>query len=1048
MSGAADTRWQRERRARKRAEELLREKARELSIKNEQLERLNESLEDRVRRRTQELVSANTELTRRTTELERAERFLQLTQEAMDHAGEAIFWLDSDGKITYANRSAHRSLGHAPNALVGMTVFDIDELMTRDMWAPHWEELKQERNLTLESVHLDADGQRIPVEVSVNYIQHRSEELNCAFVRDIRERKAAEARLRAREAEARQLSLVASRTTNAVIITDSAGRIEWVNDGFQRLTGFAFDEVKGRTPGSVLQGPGTNPATIDEMRELLKGGRGFSREVLNYGKDGTPYWVEIEVQPVLDELGIIEHFVAIETEITERKLGELRLERLTQLREMVERTESAFLDVSPLAPTMGQFMTQAALALDLDRAWCAWIAPTGARTSWQRTGIGIESGQLNERERHALQTWAASGGSHQDVHVSSGRGPRQQDRSILVTDTTAFVIIPVLVRGELSGMLALESTDPVDWDDEVVGLLARTALGLGRSLERQLADDEIRAAAEGMEKALLQAQKASEAKSNFLANMSHEIRTPMTAIVGQSEILARGDLDADERAYWARQVQRNADYLLGLLNDVLDLSKIEAGQVEAILGECSLTNLVAEVMSLVRPRATEAALELELELSAPLPDRVVTDELRLRQILMNLLTNAIKFTKEGSVKLSLECTSLGKRSVRLQFAVADTGVGISAEDQTKLFKPFVQAEDGRPAVAGTGLGLTISRRFARMLGGDIELASEPGSGSVFTTTCVSGLPDGVAWLDETTFRDVDTRHDDDDVAARVMRLDGIHIHVTDDNPQNRQILTFLLEESGCVVTTSEDGEEACTEILRRRDGGDLPDLVLMDMQMPRLNGYQATRKLRDEGLTELPIVALTAYAMAGDREKCLEAGCDDYLTKPVLPGTMRRLIAKKLSLQADYSEPTPPRSPSQSGPDADAAPTTRAAPSSTTTASASCEAPKAVLSPEEEEARMLAELLAPLRAEYVAYLAESLEKLETAWSERDDKTVMTTAHQLRGNASNHGFIDVAKHAGELEDALRHDRPEDVAETAARDLLSALTTAVGDRATSS
>jgi len=391
--------------------------------------------------------------------------------------------------------------------------------------------------------------------------------------------------------------------------------------------------------------------------------------------------------------------------------------------------------------------------------------------------------------------------------------------------------------------------------------------------------------------AMEKAQAANQAKSDFLANMSHEIRTPMTSILGYAELLEEQDSDAVKRHEHLAAIQRNGKHLLTLINDILDVSKIEAGQMTTERIECRICEVLADLLSLLRQRARDKGIQLEIEYRGEIPLRLYTDPTRLRQILVNLVGNAIKFTERGSVTLVVSMAAPSKHlKPRLQFEVIDTGIGLDSDKKENIFKAFTQA-DGTMSrrFGGTGLGLTISKGLAKMLGGDIQVESELGKGSTFTVTVETGPLDGVPMVADCreAFQELENERQAQ-LRARppATDLDG-RILLVEDGLDNQRLLTFLLTKAGADVMVAENGKVGCEKALEAWRAGESYDLVFMDMQMPVMDGYQATRELRDAGYS-LPIVALTAHAMSHERAKCLEAGCDDYFTKPV---DRTRLIA-------------------------------------------------------------------------------------------------------------------------------------------------------------
>jgi signal transduction histidine kinase/CheY-like chemotaxis protein len=389
--------------------------------------------------------------------------------------------------------------------------------------------------------------------------------------------------------------------------------------------------------------------------------------------------------------------------------------------------------------------------------------------------------------------------------------------------------------------------------------------------------------------------EASRAKSEFLANMSHEIRTPMAAVMGYADLLLDPRVVSTERVGHIQTIRRNGEHLLSLVNDILDISKIEAGKMQVESIATSVGNVVAEVASLMRVRATEKNLAFEIEYVGPVPETMRSDPTRLKQILLNLVSNAIKFTEAGSVRILVRCTAPESASPELVVDVVDTGIGMSQEQAARVFAPFSQGDSSTTRrFGGSGLGLVISRRLANLLGGDILVKSAPVKGSVFSLTLPTGTISGTL---------ISTAPSGTVLAPRSVRHvaslpASCSILLAEDGHDNQILISTFLTKAGAAVKVVGDGRLAVEEALRAATTTKPYDVILMDMQMPVLDGYGAASELRLAGYTG-PIVAITAHAMAGDRERCESAGCDDYLTKPVdrakLVATVARLTSSALS---------------------------------------------------------------------------------------------------------------------------------------------------------
>ena len=389
-------------------------------------------------------------------------------------------------------------------------------------------------------------------------------------------------------------------------------------------------------------------------------------------------------------------------------------------------------------------------------------------------------------------------------------------------------------------------------------------------LERQTAE---------LRRAIEASEGANRAKSAFLANMSHEIRTPLTAILGFADVLLEtGDIKQapPERVDAIETIRRNGSHLIALINDVLDLSKIEAGKFQVENLPCSLHRLIGDLRHLMQVRAEEKKLAINIHYDGPIPEMILTDPTRLRQILMNLLSNAIKFTQDGRVDINVAL--VGKREDRkIQIDVKDTGLGISEAMREKLFHPFTQADGSMSRrFGGTGLGLTISKRFAQLLGGDLTILETSPAGSTFRLQIDPGPLQNVE-LHEPDQQKIERPAQPKSAPTSKEVLKGLRILLVEDGPDNQRLIQFLLKKAGASVELAENGQIGYDKASQAEEPF---DVILMDMQMPIMDGYTASSMLRADGYGG-PIIALTAHAMAEDRNRCVEAGCTDYATKPV-----------------------------------------------------------------------------------------------------------------------------------------------------------------------
>jgi two-component system sensor histidine kinase/response regulator len=394
------------------------------------------------------------------------------------------------------------------------------------------------------------------------------------------------------------------------------------------------------------------------------------------------------------------------------------------------------------------------------------------------------------------------------------------------------------------------------------------------------------------------AEAATQAKTDFLANMSHEIRTPMNAIIGMTHLALQTGLTAKQRDY-LEKVQFSCEHLLGIINDILDFSKIEAGMLRIENVDFERDQILDQITAIFGNKVADKGLKLIFDVDPALPAVLHGDPLRISQILINYINNAIKFTEKGEIIVSVKLQNSNGRKIVTYFAVKDTGVGLSKEQQAKLFQSFQQADTSTTRkYGGTGLGLAISKRLAELMGGKVGVASEPGKGSVFWFTAQLGIGE----TQQVLRTDLDLRQQRALVgAADLSLINGASLLLVEDNELNREVALGLLEEANLCIDIAENGAIALEKIQQQNY-----DLVLMDMQMPVMDGVTATKAIRaDQRFSGLPILAMTANAMAGDREKCLEAGMNDCLTKPIEPAILFTALLK-------WIPPRQPRNPEKS----------------------------------------------------------------------------------------------------------------------------------------
>ncbi len=505
------------------------------------------------------------------------------------------------------------------------------------------------------------------------------------------------------------------------------------------------------------------------------------------------------------------------------------------------------------------------------------------------------------------------------------------------------------------------------------------------------------------------AQDANRAKSDFLANMSHEIRTPMNAILGFTDILRRaGPQGATDAQKYLDIIHGSGRHLLELINDILDLSKVEAGHMEVERLPCEVHQVVLEVARFMAIKAQEKGIELRVSFDGPLPHQALTDPHRLRQVITNLVGNAIKFTAKGAVRISLRMDPR-PGSTLMQIDVADSGIGIPADRLESIFEPFVQAEASTTRnFGGTGLGLTISRRFARALGGDVYATSEAGRGSVFHVSIDAGPLEGTQWL---SVQALEERREQSAAPAGEQAawvFPRRCVLVVDDGRENRELLRVVLGDAGLDMVEAENGAIGLERAAEHK-----PDLVLMDIQMPVMDGVTATRTLRQRGFDK-PVIALTANAMKGFERELEDGGFTGFETKPI---DIDRLLARLAGLLGGTRQAAPPVPVAQPArvESADRAPQAEATRETERVLANARKADAAV----PIRSRLAAHpRLARVAAEFCTKLPSKLDEMQAALDDGHLETLGTLAHWLKGAGGSVGFDALFEPARDLEAAAK------------------------------
>ncbi|WP_417390988.1 PAS domain S-box protein [Gimesia sp.] len=881
-----------------------------------------------------------------------------------EQAAMGIAHVSPDGRWLRVNQGFCKIVGYQSEELLKVRIHELshpDELdadlenMTR-MLAGEIE------SYTIEKRYLTRDRTAVWTNMTVSLLRHQSGEAQYFIfvIENIQGRKEAEKALQMYNRKVKKLSLVASKTKHSVIISDAHGHIEWVNDAFTSLTGYTLTEVMEKNLCEILQGPNSDPESIAVIKEHLDRKESIATELLHYDRLGQEYWIELKIDPVLDDDDILLNFIATQVDITARKHSELALRKANVQFNKLLQADILGIMTCHFDGTIEQANHELLRILGY-------------------TADDLEAGLINGKELTPPE-WRECDQNMIDEITRTG-SVKPLEKEYFRKDGSR---VPVVL-----GMTRLEQ-------DEDLCL----CFVLDATTQKE-AEEKLKAAKQT-------AEEASQAKSEFLANMSHELRTPLNGVIGMTELLAGTHLNQRQQEF-VDACRNSGESLLNLINDILDFSKIEAGKMDLDLHDFDLENVLMDTVSTMVWRTTEKNLELPCFVDPESRLMLKGDSYRLRQILVNLVGNAIKFTDSGEVVVRTRTVARQHEQIRIHFSVTDTGIGISQSKLNRLFQSFSQVDASTTRnYGGTGLGLVISQNLVELMGGTIGIESQEGVGSNFwfeipfevvtsgsvpfqennqlvgkralvvddnqtsrtilieylrewglETVAVSSVSAAKAAIQRASNRrtpfdiivtDFEMPDQNGLETGRALKRSDIPIilltsspdtqldpvelqecHITltmrkpihrhklfdtiyqllgtpinespksssvsyqqkqicsqgkrvllaEDNRINQLYVTELIKQLGCQCDTVWNGQQAVDAVLQNDY-----DLVLMDCQMPELDGLEATRRIRElekQGLlkNKLPVIALTANAIKGDRERCLEAGMDEYLSKPV-----------------------------------------------------------------------------------------------------------------------------------------------------------------------
>ena len=831
-----------------------------------------------------------------------------------------VFRVNRDGKFTDFLTSHQGKNLVDPDRAIGSSIYDP---FPATIIPPHAETTYSAIQQALATQTLQTYEQQVWIESKLRYEEVRvapcgNDEV-VFFIRDISDRKQAEKSLQ----ESQQfIQTVIDTVPLPLFWKDRLSVFLGCNQQFARILGASSSkEIVGKTDFDLSPTEEESSAYQADDRGVMESGQAkLGIEEMLTKSSGEQIWLETHKAPLRDWSGDVIGLVGTFQDITDRKQAELRLQQQSEQEHLLASITQRMRSSLELAEILRATVEEVYQVLHADRVLIYRVFPNGTGSAiaesvspnWPKILDMIFSEEIFPQENYERYVQGR-------IYTLSDREAKNQSVSPCLIDflkeiqVRAKVVVPIIQNQTLWGLLIAHQCDrPRQWKECEINLLQQTANQLAIAIqqaslfersqtelaERQRAEARLTETNAQLAIANEELARSTRLKDEFLANMSHELRTPLNAILGLTEALQEEIFGSvNERQCQALQtVERSSSHLLELIDDILDVAKIEAGQIEL---DCTLTSigrLCQSSMAFIKQQAFQKRIQLDIQLQLNLPDLLV-DERRIRQVLINLLNNAVKFTLPGG-SIILKVTQLfcgyyssdPSQQCFIHVQVIDTGIGISPENINKLFQPFIQIDNAlNRQYTGTGLGLALVKRIVELHGGDVTLTSELGVGSCFTIKLPCNLPLNTSEIPV------------NDKLASTPKIESLlneeissqsHlILLAEDNEANISTVSSYLQAKGYRILLAKNGQEAVDLATNHH-----PDLILMDIQMPIMDGLEVTKTIRlDPNLVDIPIIALTALAMKGDRDRCLQAGATDYLTKPVRLKALVQIIQTLLA---------------------------------------------------------------------------------------------------------------------------------------------------------
>lgn len=786
-----------------------------------------------------------------------------------------------DGTIVKINPAFERLLGYSRDEIIGTTMMHYVPKRNEEAYRKYIEEL----------VTKGSSEGIMPVRNSngnVKYLRYHNtlktddngELVVRAMATDVTENYLLQQQMARSE---KRYRLISENAHDLICQHDAEGRFDYVSVSVTRMLGYAPEDLLNGDPMELVH---------PDDRKLFKLLSPFYSErvdnepsVVEYRllhKTGKAVWVNTIFKPVINREGNLESYHSASRDITERKRVDILQERKDRLFKSLTESSAALLSHKDFQLAIYKSFKTLGTALEADCISCAerFAGPDGESLSrhlfeWRRAGdlfITADPQFQSFRVSEAMPNWSPALQNGLVIKASVDDCPMPERKMVEMRGAKTVMLLPLRLNGLLEAVIVIEHrTKNHSWSAVEESVMKTAADGIARTMERMRNERELKQAKEA-------AEAASQAKETFLANVSHEVRTPMNGILGLTQLLQKSTLDNTQRKY-IHAIRQSGEFMLSIINDLLDFSKIVAGHMEFENIPFEPSSLLFNIRQTYGTRAMEKGIHLSIDTDEQLPHTLKGDPVRLNQILVNLIGNAIKFTDKGGVTLRIKVLGQRNGKANLLFEVQDTGIGIPKEKQQTIFESFKQAgNDTARLYGGTGLGLSIVKKLVEAFGSEIKVDSKAGEGSTFSF--------------ELEFETVtELQNNSVGTECEFETLTGVRILLAEDNVVNQLLAHDLITGWGATLEVAENGEQA----IEKLKTGNF-DLVLMDVQMPVLGGLEATeiirKHLRNERLANIPIVAMTADAVKQNIEKCFAAGMTDHITKPFDPQQLNAIIRR------------------------------------------------------------------------------------------------------------------------------------------------------------